>query len=265
MAGRALVLFCLVIPAWALDPNIVQLDLVFPRNNTVYKPVYPFPIVFALHNLEALWDYDFLFTWSLVALEPQESLVANHLGRVRDDGHPLPPNPHLLIESTRKIINRTATTFSLRYSLAIYGNCTADHSNTDPRDVNEAIHGFIRFSTNDTADLPDIAAAPCSEVLLTVGVEGNSTLPDTRMPCPILAEPAPAGESCALRIDSAIEDRVASEMLAAAACPPDSKSWPDVTLVDKCPSRADRNEVVGVTMVLFAAGCLGFIVLLSSY
>lgn len=259
MAGRVFLLFCLTIPALALDPNIVQLDLVFPRNNTAYKPVYPYPIVFALHNLEALWDYDFLFTWTLRAFEPRETLAGSSFGRTRDDGRPLPPNPHLLIGSTREIVNRTSTRFALIYNFAIYRNCTANHSNTDPRDENEAINGFIEFSTSDTAELPDIAAAPCPEVLLTVGVEGNSTLPDTHLPCPILAEPPPAGESCALRVDSALEKRVASEMLKAAACPPDSKSWPDVTLVDKCPSGAGKTEVLGMTVVLLAAGCLGLI------
>jgi hypothetical protein len=39
-----------------------QLDILFPRPNETYKRVYPFPVVFALHNPAALWPYGFKYT-----------------------------------------------------------------------------------------------------------------------------------------------------------------------------------------------------------
>jgi hypothetical protein len=53
-------------PCFAADPIIVQTDIVFPRNNTVYKPVYPFPIVFALNHFADVWQYKPVLNWRLL-------------------------------------------------------------------------------------------------------------------------------------------------------------------------------------------------------
>jgi hypothetical protein len=56
----------LILPT-ALCSNFtkVQVDLVFPRNNTAYKPDSRFPIIFALHGWESAWHYRPSLLWQL--------------------------------------------------------------------------------------------------------------------------------------------------------------------------------------------------------
>jgi hypothetical protein len=53
----ALALLSIITPSWAQNNTKVQLDLVFPLNNTVYQPIYSFPVVFAIHNTALSWPF----------------------------------------------------------------------------------------------------------------------------------------------------------------------------------------------------------------
>jgi hypothetical protein len=62
-------LFLLFIPAFVSAigmPTTVQPDLIFPRNNTVYKPIYFFPVVFALHSGSVAWPFVVYWEWDIM-------------------------------------------------------------------------------------------------------------------------------------------------------------------------------------------------------
>jgi hypothetical protein len=51
---RLLYALSTVYPCSSLSTSTVQVDILFPQNNTVYKPVHPFPVIFNLYNLQNL-------------------------------------------------------------------------------------------------------------------------------------------------------------------------------------------------------------------
>jgi hypothetical protein len=66
-------------PCAGLARSTIQLDVIFPRNGSVYKPTWPFPIVFAVHNLDRVWklqpqiDWFFSGPWNADGRDPRWS------------------------------------------------------------------------------------------------------------------------------------------------------------------------------------------------
>lgn len=86
----------------AVDPNVVQLDIVFPHNDTVYKPVYPFPVVFAFHNAAVAWPFKFNLQWNLDSLPDPIPITGDGFWRQAGGGgnaSDAPRNPWLLTYS----------------------------------------------------------------------------------------------------------------------------------------------------------------------
>jgi hypothetical protein len=60
-----LIELCLFQLCHSVDANL-QVDLVFPKNNTIYQSAYVFPIVFALHSPFSAWQYKPYSQWRLL-------------------------------------------------------------------------------------------------------------------------------------------------------------------------------------------------------
>jgi hypothetical protein len=74
---RAAILVGLIIPLCkGLSRSTIQLDFVFPRNNSVYKPTWPFPVVLVVTTLTAYRDFNQGF--SGVSLAFGKQMGGNH-------------------------------------------------------------------------------------------------------------------------------------------------------------------------------------------
>src|ERR1700761_760991 len=101
---------------YALDPSVLQVDLVFPRNNTVYKPAAVFPIVFAIHNFSKLWKYRPYLYWELSSWDTGKNWPINLAGdgiigydsimKPKDPG-PSPPDLYLAVNSSYMLKQET--------------------------------------------------------------------------------------------------------------------------------------------------------------
>jgi hypothetical protein len=106
-------------------PTTVQFDLVFPRNNTTYQPVYPFPIVFALHNGSAAWPYVLHWDWEITTTGSEFDMIASggFTAGIPGEGRgPAPPDSHLVIEPRLRIDqhNNSTVPHALRFRDQVY-------------------------------------------------------------------------------------------------------------------------------------------------
>src|ERR1700760_440031 len=91
---------------FAANPVVVQTDIVFPRNNTVYKAVPSFPIVFALINFADIWQYQPIVAWRLHILQPNGNYLLGERGVVGwtyKTSYQIAPGPQLAVNSASSI------------------------------------------------------------------------------------------------------------------------------------------------------------------
>jgi len=187
-------------------PSTVQVDVLFPRDGGVYAPVYPFPIVFAIHNISTVWNYDFQFTYAINSLEgklgstgndssqsPSSSDFVPVLWPMEEENY-LPTGPHtkaepppdvwLFINATDEFIDVQSGDFELYVRFIVDTNCT----DGPPVSLEEKdqllrrspvwIWGVAHFSIAPNGTLPDVVAAAkgadgCAEPLAAMGVNGS--------------------------------------------------------------------------------------------
>jgi hypothetical protein len=118
---RTLIVIGSIIPSCAcLSRSTIQLDIIFPRNGSVYKPTWPFPIVFAVHNIDRVWSlqpgiaWDFSGPWKADGGDPRRTEEASwshvlYPNSVREptwtmkEPLPAPPQTFVIINGTRAL------------------------------------------------------------------------------------------------------------------------------------------------------------------
>jgi len=256
------VLLSFISPAVAIDPSTVQLDLVFPRNGSIYKPVYPFPIVFAIHNAAVAWPYEFIFDWSIYARADNGTNKDTDFGgfSVDKDQNLSLPDQFLFINSSATIINTTSTRFFLRTSFGIANNCSLDISAANPG----GRRGYISngdplwFYLSPDGELPNILnLTECPKTISTFGIHGSSEDPWGGGPrCPVLTDPSsPPKKTCAFKPDAEVARQVESAMLRTASCT--SGSWPNATgLVQQCAQQKQSAAMRSLSVECLLAALL---------
>ncbi|KAI9367407.1 hypothetical protein BJX61DRAFT_547510 [Aspergillus egyptiacus] len=219
----------------------VELDLVFPRNET-YRPIYPFPIVFALRNPAALWPFDFTLTAKLEWWSHEENRTASTSAGFDQLGHfpnsdsgaydhsPVYPDdlgdPLFIINSSIAVADiRQDTTAAISWDFGLQRNCTADR-----------FLGRVELSFASDGVLPsfanDVDEEQCPVVAVgAIGIAGQMqpTGPEADIgTCAILQEEQPEPDPCALTIDKELATRVAEAMMASIYCD-GATGWPDPT------------------------------------
>ncbi|KAM5436979.1 hypothetical protein MferCBS31731_005632 [Microsporum ferrugineum] len=244
----------------------IQLDVVFPQDKATYKPVYPFPIVFAFHNLSRIATKDVQLIWRLVGLDPPPSPGIQDFGRRLLDHSLLSyPDELLILNSTREILNSTTGTFNLNYLFEIDYDCF-DNITRPEYNRTYGRGGTVQFKLSHDGDIPDILpAGPYAQPLLSIGYEGDLTNSTGGVCHSIFEKPVQAN---ALKIDEALASRVSSAMMATVSCT--AGSWPN-NLTDlpshypyECPSKSEINmsvgrDTVGVMFIVVLAATLGFL------
>lgn len=219
----------------ATFPATVEVDLIFPRNDT-YAPSTLFPIVFAFQNAAlassldpgfdlVLWDSTFTnasdpglnLKWTNFTNEP--TFVYTHVSRLNTtaDGAP--------------------TSYSLSWAFGA-GNC----SNGGPRFIGGGFRdNSVTFTIQTGAQKPDLVAATANSASctnashfafnLTGTLDVDPAQYDGRNTCAVLSDVQPLvpGDPCAVHVDSATASSI-SAALTATACAA-------VSPVVSCPSK----------------------------
>jgi hypothetical protein len=226
-------LLCLLITSFLSSPSYsldftVQADLVFPRNNTVYQPVYPFPIVFALSNFSRAWKYMPTVGWELTKYElgTRATYFANSELAGWNKNGTLPswgaqPDKYLSIHSSDSLSQYNESHWRLEWSFWV----GKDDCLTGPDKKSHGSVGRIFFSTsNITGVMPNLTASgPCPFTLGVVGITGQN---QTDEKCPLVSTPRPAS-TCGFTVDKPVVDQVAKAMVDISGCK--NVTWPGGT------------------------------------
>jgi hypothetical protein len=244
-------------------PTDVQVDLVFPRNET-YAPTQYFPVVLAVKNLDAVWPLH-------VSLEVRISADSYE----KEDGTTGPswknvwtglnvdkfapafdaaPNTHFLYIPGFNMTNGTTDHFGVAWELSIHHLCYANDTGLRPSygqrnwqsRPQHVTLSTVEFSTAPGAQLPDIEAAAnsCSkrdkETSAAVRITDVMKTYDNGWPCPILEEIAPS--PCAHKdIASLIASNVSDTMLGMMRC--EEGDWR--TISAPCPKKSAASSSAG--------------------
>ncbi|KAF2667537.1 hypothetical protein BT63DRAFT_480486 [Microthyrium microscopicum] len=273
----ALIFFSIISTILAQNDTKVQLDLVFPKNNSVYKPVFPFPVVFAVHNAALSWPYRVLFWWDLIAMDidGHEPLLLPIIASGGYDPHwPLdsrtfsrgaaPPSPFLLINSTSQMVNTTSQSFMLQYRFGLWNNCSVIRKemkdNYASKNSIYDISGEVYFNVSrEHGDTPNISSGgKCATPLGAIGIL-NRTADEEGWACPDLQSPPPKPDSCAFIVNDSVANAVATAMVSEMECM-QKETWPNFTgIVGKCFGK----EMVGGASMILPATITALIILLG--
>jgi hypothetical protein len=270
--ASSLMIFFLIInslfiyPCFSIDTTLVQVDLVFPRNNSIYRPVYPFPIVFALLNFGKTWQYKPVLNWRLVQWQPQlgtwavgESGSMGWSEERTDPKWPPPGDSVLAINSSQAVVADNSSWWSLEYEFR-FGPRPNDCSGPgfQPQSGGSQTSnawfytGSMFFNiSNSTGAMPDMkSGGSCSVGLGAVGFTGQN---DTDPRCPALSWLRPNPSSCAFSIDNNVTDQVSRAMVNASQCK--GGTWP--MLSTKCSTATSDGRrfdwsIIAALLPLFA-------------
>ncbi|EFQ29437.1 hypothetical protein CGRA01v4_05218 [Colletotrichum graminicola] len=217
-------------------PSSIEVDLIFPRNDTVYKPVWPFPIVFAVRNASQLWQSDdefftFWVKWELTGYTDINSSDTSLLftSGVWKTGKNATTDSTLTVidASRRNLVNATQRQFKLKYTTTMFSGCplnvTSAGVDSKPRGV--SYDGEVLFMTDpDAGQIPSIADPEDCPAFV-----GSFEVTDARQHwgsiCPVVSQKSPPSQACGLKMDEALANKVSEAMLDRANCP--RGTWPD--------------------------------------
>ncbi|KAK6226871.1 hypothetical protein QIS74_00426 [Colletotrichum tabaci] len=232
--------------AAAAATTIVGVDLVFPRNDTVYRPVWPFPIVFAVRNASQLWPSDeehfsFWVRWDLTGYtdinDPDTGqLFTSGVWQTDKLNRTTEAVVAVIDASRRDLVGAPQRQFRLKYTATMFGSCpvnaTAEGADSRPQDLSH--DGHVLFTTTDPSagagELPAVVAdettcpAPVGRFEITGSRHESGAL------CPVASSSSgsPSSSSstaCGLEMDGSLADEVERTMLDRAGCP--RGTWPD--------------------------------------
>jgi hypothetical protein len=230
---------------FSVDPSIAQVDLVFPRNNTVYRPIYPFPIVFVLHNFSTIWSYKPALNWQLLKLSPDNVWNLGEMGSMgwtynaRPDWS-VPAAVTMGVNHSDQVGKgdtadrvtewRLDWEFRLGPQLDAPGICFGPRSQNDTGTTTNSttayFTGSISFNVNNsTGVIPDLAGRDnCSVPLAGVSYLGRD---DTKSRCSLVTLPKLNPNTCAFSMDKKAADQVSQAMATASKCK--GAEWPSLT------------------------------------
>jgi hypothetical protein len=254
-------IIALLVVAFSIQPGSqmstpVQVDLVFPQNNTVYQPVYPFPLLFAIHNFSIAWTYRPTLRWTLSKIRPdtvpgdvQGGFIGWDDKKIQVDWAP-PADNFLAINSSEAPSQYNESSWILKYRLFMdTAECLND----------TYIAGSIRFNTSRSSGImPDFQAAePCAPVLGSISLEGRTPGPDS---CLQLTSPQPAPVSCAFKMESAAVDQISKVMKSHSECK--NVTWPNTReeAHRECYDNNRKNAEAGGSSMPWGSLVLGLLI-----
>ena len=245
-------------------PVTVELDVVFPSNNT-YAPAEVFPIIFALQNRPAALPSTLLqIGWSL------DHVDGRHID---GDAITVPDNsssdaaldPYYVKLWTMWLNGGALGTYVLAWEFT-YTNCS--DSSLGP--MGTTIKDSLSFNINPFARQPnfgtDLETCPAKnttiEISGTLPYEWEAQFSPPRSVCAIVADSPPTANPCAARLDQAAASSIAAELTASACAHPHAYSFPSScpsptkeSLGSRVPVWTKPGMVVGLIVVGLLAVC----------
>ncbi|GAB1317945.1 hypothetical protein MFIFM68171_08155 [Madurella fahalii] len=209
-------------------PATIELDLVFPRNDT-YAPAPVFPLIFAVQNLAAAAPSTSLFIDWFVA-KPGDQWLAS--GSVRLDlavWANTTENPHFVALWTEKLNQAdSAGIYNLLWMLR-FTNCTTGPGYYGGAEASSAsdVRSTTVFTVREGAQRPDFVDGPdnCPVHGLTIGITGTMgtdgfdfTGQDNghRGACGVISDSPPPANPCAAKVNVAAASSISAELTASA-------------------------------------------------
>lgn len=246
-------------------PQIVEVDLIFPRNGSTYAPGPLLPFVWAVQNFRVAKPLYLTFVYSLDQVPPTSTNAFDQLrlGYITHNS----TDPFFFYRSTYKT-NDTESDWKFVWQWRV-GGCK---NNTDPSnegtELGEVVltggdggTSEIYFSTKKGAPQPDLAAATkdgtCDKTpAYTINMTDVLDVPlgtryfDHLPTCPVLSTITPTPNPCGAKIDDAAASSI-SYALQSSACLGGSSAY--VTCPPGAKNSAPRVKVIstqGLTLLM---------------
>ncbi|KAE8149793.1 hypothetical protein BDV25DRAFT_122070 [Aspergillus avenaceus] len=248
-------------------PQTIELDLVFPRNDT-YTRSANFPIIMGLQNAQVAWPQGVLWDWKLERLDeeslplhgtfPPRSYYFDNQLYTRGEA-PSDPFFHYHFPADLQDVLYGQWRYSWRFGF--WQNCSfvGAYSRNNFR---YQPHQEIIFSIGSSGrplDLQDVMQQ-CPGVPVALEITDSILNVLTGLEnCPVVNETAPTPNPCALKLNQTIVDNITATVEEMRGC----KRGSLANLTDVCESAAPRVQLTGGPGLL--AGLLGMVFFLFLY
>ncbi|KAE9373656.1 hypothetical protein N431DRAFT_337783 [Stipitochalara longipes BDJ] len=216
----------------ATFPQNIELDLIFPRNNTVYAPTAHFPVVFAIQNAAIGWPYGLAIDWIITSDSPVGDQYTWTEVDFNSSTEALPsPGPFLLIGSTNK--TNAIDSFALDFGFYINNASTDPTRDIYPFSIPVGNHSIITipntvyFSIAKGGIAPDVVVdGKCPQgvgmfVVESISTTDSGTYPIVNPTVYTISDPnndlypgseplytSPEFNPCAMKVDKALASSV---------------------------------------------------------
>ncbi len=220
------VLLALQASLLAAQAAVVEVDLIFPRNDT-YAPGPFMPVVFAIQNSAIAAPLDMIITWNIYQLPGNNGFSGViDIGKTNFTG----TDPFFAADYAQRL-NGTEAGWSILWSLS-FANCSENfQGGATVTKTSETRH--LLFSTKPGAPAPNLVQSPSACVNSTgVAIDTAGTLPIDKWDnndhdsCLVLASPPiVASNSCAVIVDEATASSILGKRCGpdySTTCPSDS-------------------------------------------
>ncbi|KAK3500591.1 hypothetical protein B0T13DRAFT_465760 [Neurospora crassa] len=257
----AVLLWAMQVGAQTTFPTTVEVDLIFPRNDT-YAPSTLFPVVFAFQNAALAPSLD--PSLSFLLWDNTFDHAKDYKVNLKSTNFTTEPTfVYTFISTLNTTADGAPASYSVSWELGQH-NCS-HHGILPSQVIGGGFRGTgVTFTIANGAPEPDLVEATTNGTLctdasyfafnLTGILDGSSGQYDGRNTCAVLSDVQPLvdGDPCAVHVDLAAASSI-SAALTATACTYDNP-------VVSCPSK--QNAAAADTKTGFPAMLSGFVVAL---
>ncbi|KAK6540920.1 hypothetical protein TWF694_008304 [Orbilia ellipsospora] len=175
-------LLCVAAVALPALPANIEVDVIFPRNDT-YSPADNFPIVLAVQNAALAYDFGFQVLWEVRNLSksgPSTNLVDFESilhSNALEPKVPAPSSTFFILNSTTEFedfLGEAYGIYQLNWFFALDENCTRDGIFIDHEIGNALAGGGLIFTIADDGKAVDFTdGGPCPPTGGAVGIQSN--------------------------------------------------------------------------------------------
>ncbi|KAE8141323.1 hypothetical protein BDV38DRAFT_296836 [Aspergillus pseudotamarii] len=238
MATTTLLFSCFILlnpslaQEWPYTPQTIELDLVFPRNDT-YAPIDYFPLILGLQNAKAAWPQGIMIDWKLEQLDTdmrmEEGYFPPHepqyyLGGSYNTRNEPPSDPFIYFHFPFNLRNFTSGHWRYSWRFGFAQNCTAPQATSERWFLSQPRQEVV-FRTaagGRPVDLLDPRDDCFGEPVTFEIVDWTRTLWTDLATCPILNETAPKPNPCALQFEQTDVGNITAAIEADKGCKPGS-------------------------------------------
>jgi hypothetical protein len=217
--------------ALAQLPTSVEVDIVFPRPNGRYARTDHFPVVLAIQNTVAAFEFGYGFSWLISPADPYAFGIEGQ-GDIFVVEETTPPlqDPYIQTNYTAGL---DVGQWSLSWSLTNARTCVEAGMFVDETFFTTISNGTFTFTIADGAPSPKFAGS-CPDPLGVVSystVETYSVVGGSNI-CPVTASATPAPSPCRVTIDDAQESSIYKALdLSVIAAPASTSSSSSTTQI----------------------------------